>query len=214
MSLREHIHPADTLSWLTIIFRVRNNSVDSLLLSLPAEIRVKIWDYAIGGMRIYFQDGHRVEYSIDGATETNKFELDRQIALPRVCRQIYSETGANFYRFNVFSFEDYPSLDRFRLRMKRAQWEALRTIAVSVPLVMKIHPPSPPGRRMLAEGYKGCAHPRRRDGFTLYGPWRSFSRMFHELHTVIVYGDVAQAESTKALEVVKRTEGTKVFVFE
>jgi len=229
LSLREPIHSADTLSWLTIIFRVRNNSVDSPLLSLPAEIRLKIWDYAIGGMRIYLKDGHGVEYSIDGATETHDFDLNRQFALPRVCRQIYSETGANFYRFNVFSFEDHETLNRFRVNMKRAHWEALHTLAVSEPLVRKVHPPPlPPASigtrriqiRMTGGGYYRNRKPVPRDAFVSessmrpYTPWPSFRSMFDDLRTIIVYCQAGAAQWNSVLSTLGTKESGAEVIFE
>jgi hypothetical protein len=159
---------------------------------LPAEIRLKIWDYAIGGMRIYLNGWTRAQYSIDGAKDIHDFDLDRQLALPRVCRQIYVETGANFYRFNVFCFLDEWALLHFRRDRKRAQCEALRTISVPVKLVILF---------LLASN-------------EYWTSWRSFGEMFSGLETVIVYGGATQDESGMALDIVRRKESVGNIVLE
>lgn len=200
------------------ILSVRDNSINSPLLSLPGEIRQKIWDHAIGGMRIHFEFGQRVKYSVYDTADKHDFELEHQFSLPRVCRQIYSKVGANFYRLNVFYFEDYASLNRFRQHMKRAQLEALRTITTSVDVVNRVYPSTlrtaaaRVGGMRTRMGEMGRA--TARDWFLetpIDGMWLSFHAIFHQLQTIIVFGR-AISESMKALMVVESKEEPKVLV--
>ncbi|KAF2831268.1 hypothetical protein CC86DRAFT_401811 [Ophiobolus disseminans] len=201
-----------------LISRVRNNSINSPLMSLPAEIRLKIWDYATGEMRIYFETGTSVEYSIDGDTIKHGFDIDRHFSLSRVCRQICSEIGTKFYQFNVFSFEDAASLMRFQRKLKRAQGEALYTIAVSAPLVMNVRLCRPRARRLGVANRCGIGRNRPLDVYSLRTAltksWPWFTETFPELRTIIVYGEAADVESIKALEIVKTKENSREVIFE
>lgn len=54
------------------------------------------------------------------------------IALPRVCRQIYSETATLVYSENLFSFNNVFELDRFVASRKHAQLEAMTMVMVDI----------------------------------------------------------------------------------
>lgn len=168
-------------------------------------------------MRVYLKSGHRAEYAIEGTKEIHEFSIDRHLGLLRASREIYSETGATFYRMNVFFFNDYRVLARFRDLMKRAHWEALRAIAVSVPFVQIMHAPPEGGwtPKMC------CPRPPivrdlflwRSDRITSK-PWNSFSGMFSHLNTIIIYGKVTQAEAGYVLASAMSNERVEEMTFE
>ncbi|KAF2789250.1 hypothetical protein K505DRAFT_341422 [Melanomma pulvis-pyrius CBS 109.77] len=95
----------------------QKNSTNSPLLRLPAELRNKIYRYALGDMRI-----------VIGSTGKS----DITIGLPGTCRQIYAETGTMVYQLNVFDFVlriDY--LRDWAEHRLRSQLEAVRAIKVN-----------------------------------------------------------------------------------
>lgn len=53
-----------------------------------------------------------------------------KFTLPRVCRQVYSETATLVYSQNIFHFPSIRSIDHFFQSRKRAQIEAITTLVV------------------------------------------------------------------------------------
>lgn len=96
-----------------------------------------IWVYAMGGILIYPRPG-RSHFSVEGSTVLHNFNLDRQLGLPRACRQIYAEVGTSFYRLNIITFVDKDAVRHFRDHLKRGQWQALNTITVTMPLAREL----------------------------------------------------------------------------
>ncbi|KAF2013418.1 hypothetical protein BU24DRAFT_464201 [Aaosphaeria arxii CBS 175.79] len=93
----------------------RENSLGSPLLRLPAEIRCKIYEYALGGYDISIV--RRIASTSGNATDFLSFydgvEIPRgsrsiekpNIGLLRVSRQIYVETALLPYVYNTFCFD-------------------------------------------------------------------------------------------------------------
>jgi hypothetical protein len=91
---------------LTCGHSVKRNQ-DSQLLSLPPEIRNRIWAYALGGHD--FRQIHclRSRYVL----RPRPRERSNIFALLRVSRQIYAETALLPYNVNTFAVEDLSSND-------------------------------------------------------------------------------------------------------
>lgn len=103
----------------------KESSTNSPLLRLPAEIREKIYHYALGDMRIPI-----------GSTGKSK----TTIGLPRTCRQIYAETGTMVYQLNVFEFgSDYVNMSNWSDHRPRSQLEAVRAIKVDHWYIIHYH---------------------------------------------------------------------------
>ena len=198
---------------------VRDNG-NSPLLSLPAEIRAIIWEYALGGMQINIEVARERSSYINNKTTPLKSNLTRGINLPRVCRQIYSEIGAIVYRHNVFSFADYEALLAFRSIFKQPQWESVYTIAVSVSMAQRLYAPlvdSPSSLNCEADHLSGDYlgtwefivwqnDPTRR--------WTTFSTMFDNVHTMIVRSSIARAKVDGLLAFAKSKESAEEIIYE
>ncbi|KAI4616532.1 hypothetical protein J4E80_005806 [Alternaria sp. BMP 0032] len=100
---------------------VKSNTQQSPLLRLPAELRNKIFRH--GGTREWRHLNS--DNDVFRSTPAN-------IALPRVCRQIYSETATLVYSGNLFSFNNVFELNRFVASRKHAQLEAMTMIMVDI----------------------------------------------------------------------------------
>jgi len=83
-----------------------------------------IWEHALGGMRINIEVARERNSYTKGRTTPVKYNMSRQINLPCVCRQIYSEIGAIVYRHKVFSFAEYDALLAFRNILKQPDGRA------------------------------------------------------------------------------------------
>lgn len=113
-------------TYLTIAFMLMQhtsatrNQRESPFLRLPAEVRNKIYDAALGGRTYKFKDAI---YRDHATLETNG---ERHVlGLLLVCHQIYSEASLLPYSLNTFSFREFelsfkPFLDHRRLAHFRA----------------------------------------------------------------------------------------------
>ena len=126
------------ISVLTNYLSTSRNSTISRLLLLPAEIRNKIFAYALGGTRIHvthtrvgrtyqyhitskiypLPDSLTVSSSGPASTEVSDtysvvafpwFRLHKH-ALPLVCRQLYAEAATLVYTHNKFSFSNEQTM--------------------------------------------------------------------------------------------------------
>ena len=121
------------------MFSVENNSVNSPLLRLPAEIRSMIWQCALGTMEVHPAEVENSWYTENGSDVKSQFAVDRQLGLVRTCRQLYAEAGLTFYHNNIFSFQAYSDMARFRLGLRDAQLRAVQTIAISGKILEHLH---------------------------------------------------------------------------
>jgi|SRR5690242_15674709 len=95
-----------------MLFRMKVSS-ETLLLRLPAEVRNRIWEYALGGKIfdvIFIQTcrGRYVEEKTLIAPETFP---ENAHALLQVCRQIYGETALVPFSYNAFRFSREGAFD-------------------------------------------------------------------------------------------------------
>lgn len=176
-----------------------------------------IWDYAIGGMCIYPRPG-RSHFSVEGSTVLHDFNLDRQLALPRACRQIYSEVGTAFYRLNIITFVDKDAVRHFRNHLKRVQWQALDTIAVTMPLAREMYIARPPPLPMYSRAMKPTPRP---PGYVFdffrVAPLTTFSDLrspFHEIKRIIIYGEASSNEFEQISRIAKSREYDKDVIFQ
>lgn len=129
------------------IYSVKSNA-ESPLLRLPAEIRNLIWSFACGGQLVtttysffrlgddnkggafcYLTDKDLVANAQKSRDLSDYFRRPVRVAsafqLPRVCRQIYSETALRSYRDNTFFLHstiasEYGSFERLMAAQRRA----------------------------------------------------------------------------------------------
>jgi len=192
--------------------RAQENSTNlsATLLSLPPELRLMIWTYALGGIRIRPKRATRV--LIMNTARGRRYEPYNYITigLERTCRQIYSELGKLFYRPNTFCFDDYDSLLHFRIKLTRAQLENVRRIAVSVPVMQRLYAPPVDGRIARSFGALsviGVFYYQWRNNTST--PWPTFSSMFQELQSITVTKPWNQGLKEVFLEFVRAREEGK-----
>ncbi|KAF1935112.1 hypothetical protein EJ02DRAFT_389673 [Clathrospora elynae] len=101
----------------------QRNSLESPLLRLPGEIRTKIWEFALGyhqvnicgqsqGNRWNIELGHDTQPLHVTSTVPRAF-VRPTFAIPRVCRQMYTELSAMVYTLNNFGFDNHDTFDRW-----------------------------------------------------------------------------------------------------
>ncbi|KAL4924139.1 uncharacterized protein BDV17DRAFT_275315 [Aspergillus undulatus] len=125
----------------------------SLLAKLSPELRVMIWEQVLGGMRIHIiqrsdrRMGHvicpavgscdicRAGLPLPGYSKSSCSEADSQLngllALPLVCKQIYSESIHLLYTLNTFEFSNTWSLTYLCLTIPSDFWDAIRAVELS-----------------------------------------------------------------------------------
>jgi hypothetical protein len=145
---------------LANFYRAKRNSLKSPLLRLPAELRNKIFAFALGGHDITI---YSTIYSTTSCLMDHTFGKDflsytavssdkeaqgfvkPAFQLPRVCRQIYSETATLAYVLNTFKFDretltknkgkysgnGYSTMDLWLDRLLPAQIKAIQSLQVS-----------------------------------------------------------------------------------
>jgi len=87
---------------LLITLSARQNQRESPLLRLPAELRHRIFEYALSG-HVYFIKIIEARFSPFGTLETVSKAADNAFVLLQVCRQIYAETALLRISLSVFS---------------------------------------------------------------------------------------------------------------
>jgi hypothetical protein len=116
----------------------RSNSVASPLLRLPAEIRVKIWSYVLGGTTFVLRTGYHSSHN-GGYSPVPQFQATFNIPvsttiitfdLLRVCHQIYAETALLYCSLNTFIFVDYITFPVSLVKSTLAHRHAIRKIYV------------------------------------------------------------------------------------
>lgn len=104
---------------------------ETLLLRLPAEVRNRIWEYALGGkifdvILIQTCRGRYVEEKTLIAPETFP---ENAHALLQVCRQIYRETALVPFSHNAFRFSEQRAFEWAR-HLLRVQQNAMREVHI------------------------------------------------------------------------------------
>ncbi|KAH7076405.1 hypothetical protein BKA63DRAFT_602209 [Paraphoma chrysanthemicola] len=108
------------------------NAVNSPLLRLPREIRHTIFSYAMHAesdwVGLYHNRCDRVSRS-GTSTRARRYDIeDLSVPLPRVSRQIYSETATVLYSENCFAFKYQFAMFKWLSKRLLAQREAIRWI--------------------------------------------------------------------------------------
>jgi hypothetical protein len=105
---------------------MEENARQSPLLCLPAEIRNKIFNYALRGHRIrpvversVILQGHP-----DTWARLRRNPIKHRFALPKVCRQIYNETAILPYTLSTFSLIYITDFERWLF--ESPDWEEWR----------------------------------------------------------------------------------------
>ena len=138
-------------SALTYTSRNRN-ARESQLLRLPAEVRQKIYEYAVGGHHVVIDRKEAIEASKRGCFYHLLYPNDRTRAgvypdkmvnwewpgkynmqgrvppLPLVCRQMHQETSLLMFELNLFSFSNGSIRSDWIKSLKPVQRRALRQI--------------------------------------------------------------------------------------
>ncbi|KAH7076417.1 hypothetical protein BKA63DRAFT_564808 [Paraphoma chrysanthemicola] len=199
----------------------KDNSVKSPLLSLPPELRTKIWAYALAGTRTHV---HK-RYSVQRTKSARGHGLVRSriispLSLLRVSRQVYSEAALLPYHLTTFFFDDYNDLRAFQLALKQAQLDALEVIAISTPLAREMYVPPPrprpygmrasvPGRGM--SGVLWLQSPRSE--YYKSTPFK-LGQMFPSLRMIVLDKAAEMGDLEDVMEKVRQAEGGKMVVFE
>jgi hypothetical protein len=117
---------------LTCVHSVKLNQ-DSALLSLPPEIRNRIWAYALGGHDFRQVYNPRLRYVF----RPKPHERSNLFTILRVCRQIYAETALLPYNVNVFSVHDLLGDDALQVgksanRLKKYQLSQIAELKITL----------------------------------------------------------------------------------
>jgi hypothetical protein len=107
---------------------VRSNQ-DTPLLRLPAEIRNRIWQFALGG-KVYRQQ--HVTGNRRGKLMPQPCERGNAFLLLRTCRQIYAETGVLPFTINTFSITSYWSLVHMFKPFRKYQCSQIEQIHIEM----------------------------------------------------------------------------------
>ncbi|CAA9964472.1 hypothetical protein PTMSG1_07831 [Pyrenophora teres f. maculata] len=119
----------------------KRNSNESPLLRLPAEIRSKIWEYAVGYHQIEVYDAYFARTRLSNVQlshvsrplrATTSGFVKPKYALPTVCRQIYVEAAAMVYTLNNFRFDDRNVMDCFIKHRALGQRRLITSVDVSI----------------------------------------------------------------------------------
>jgi hypothetical protein len=111
------------------------NATSSRLLLLPPELRNMIYKYALTPKRanrvgLYYNRRSRISRSGYSAYAHKDIAQELAVALPRVCRQIYTETATMLYHENRFAFGREESMRKWLSKRIRAQREAIRWVTL------------------------------------------------------------------------------------
>ncbi|KAH7081437.1 hypothetical protein BKA63DRAFT_405245, partial [Paraphoma chrysanthemicola] len=132
------------------------NQISSTLLRLPAELRNRIWRFAVGGYIIMIKQrktvgnmafGTRrqpidltstehqcktsmIDHKQGGQCETSTTSVAGLFTIGQTCRQIHAETVLLQYHFITFHFDHKDSIACFSAALTPPQLEAINTIAL------------------------------------------------------------------------------------
>jgi hypothetical protein len=115
--------------------RRERNDKGSPLLRLPAELRIEIYKYALGGNEITICHWVRSKRPVilsgrygDEAKSTERWT--QLFSLGRTCHRIYSETELLIYSQNVFNSDFMNGLGPFLNQLDTEKRDAIRTISI------------------------------------------------------------------------------------
>ena len=105
--------------------RIKRNQEESPLLRLPAEIRNRIYEYALGLGRTFRMDIRR-NANLVGVDKKSKEK--NCLSLLRACRQIYAEAVLIPFRVNTFVFHGQHIFDEWTSTVLPIRREAVASI--------------------------------------------------------------------------------------
>ncbi|KAH3914438.1 hypothetical protein HBH56_089250 [Parastagonospora nodorum] len=106
-----------------------SSNQNSPLLRLPAELRIKIWEYALGGKEFRLLSGSSRKSSV----QPRPSEKKNAFVLLRACRQIYSETAPLSFAVNNFSIRSHWRVSITSLRhFQRYQIHQIKDLRIEV----------------------------------------------------------------------------------
>jgi hypothetical protein len=123
------------LRWLSsrsvlIVHSTRRNGEESPLLRLPAELRNKIYEYAIGGHVIeLFDSTKKPHYNMLSQADGHYTALANPTVLSKICRQLHSETALLPYSLNTFHGH-LRRIHRFLKGLTKAQREQIKSVEI------------------------------------------------------------------------------------
>ncbi|USP77115.1 hypothetical protein yc1106_04389 [Curvularia clavata] len=107
----------------------RQNQQQSPLLRLPAELRNKIFAYALGGRTFRFKTTGNYPWYIKNVTK-----YKHALALLQVCRQIYAETALLPFSTNTFSASRLYVLEEWAESLHSARAQSIKWIRLKLQL--------------------------------------------------------------------------------
>lgn len=115
--------------------RTQQNSLNSPLLRLPAEIRNMIWNYAVGGLKIMIRD--REAFANMSPYERAKDHqyhaaLNPYIQLHKVCKQTHAEVAPLIYTLNTFCCYYLEPFDKWMKNRSSRQMQLVTSVRVPI----------------------------------------------------------------------------------
>ncbi|KAH6629090.1 hypothetical protein C7974DRAFT_393824 [Boeremia exigua] len=108
------------------------NQLESPFLRLPGEVRNRIYEYALGGKVISYNQHH--SHSIDadyyrqhGYGTPEPHTVSTLLHLTATCRQIHAETDLHIFKYNEFLINTSTVLQSFVEALSQRQLSAIRT---------------------------------------------------------------------------------------
>ena len=116
------------------------------LLSLPFELRTKIWSYALGGalFEVYCWQSHDPDRMETRIANRGK----HRCSLLRTCRQIHDEAKLFLFRYNGFLFKNEDAISPWLLRFGESELDAMSEIRLVTW-----------GAKHMIQGHRSCLRP-------------------------------------------------------
>ncbi|KAI4708984.1 hypothetical protein J4E89_006386 [Alternaria sp. Ai002NY15] len=191
------------------------NSIQSPLLNLPAEIRNKIWAYAVGYHQVDIHDYScvrrwdirltHVTHPLTKGPNTSSSFVQPTFAVPKVCRQMYVESSAMVYSLNNFGFDNLDTCDRWILGRPLGQ----RRLIVSVDMPFGYYSLYKDGfRKLLRQTFPGIVRVNLHTKMAEMSQRIVTSTWFHTVPTREPLNDTKQ----RFVDQVKKKEGDGIEV--
>lgn len=121
-------------------------------------------------------------------SDHSKFHPDEQLALLRVCRQIYNETATLTFSTNLFCFCGWEAFETVWKRLLPAQRDSVRSMAVDMPLMLYYTRPKTKLKRL----------------------WTSPCAAFPNLKTLVIETSSLDLEGKQREQFLEMVEGVRI----